>query len=96
MVLNRTADHYSKGRTALKIAGGYAALVMAVTVFVVIAGILGPGSLAGVWLVVVTLPVSVLLQPVPAEGSAFIALLVLGGLLQSWALWILLRGRRID
>jgi hypothetical protein len=81
---------YAQGARALAVAGGYALVVLGVAVFVEIAG-----GLAGVWLVAVTLPSSVLLQFVPGDGRAFLLLLTLGGLAQAWLLWLGLRGRRL-
>jgi hypothetical protein len=54
------------------------------------------GSLAGVWLVLVTLPSSWLIQFVPAEGDLYGILLTLGGLAQAWLLWRGLRGQPVS
>jgi hypothetical protein len=93
--IRQAAGRYRRGPAALAVSGAYAVLVVGVFVFVVIAGRYA-GTLAGVWLVLVTLPVSGLLQKVPAEGYPYGVLLVLGGLLQAWLLWLVLRGRRLS
>ena len=84
------AAAYSHGARALAVAGGCALVVLGVAVFVEIAG-----GLAGIWLIVVTLPGSVLIQFAPGDGRAFLLLLTLGGLAQAWLLWLGLRGRRL-
>ena len=93
--LRQTAARYGRGPAALAVSGAYAVLVVGVFVFVVIAGLYA-GTLAGVWLVLVTLPFSVLMQFVPAQGHLYGVLLTLGGLLQAWLLWVVLRGRRVS
>ena len=90
MRLPRTAVQYSNGAGALAVSGGYALVVLAVTVFVVAAG-----GLACVWLILVTLPSALLIQFIPVEGSQFVLCLTLGGLAQGWLLWLALRGRRL-
>jgi len=86
---------YRNGPRALVISSGYAGTVLSVAVFVFIAN-LQAGSLAAVWLVLVTVPSSVLMQFVPAEGNLYILCLTLGGLAQAWLLWLALRGRRLS
>ena len=87
----QTTAAYSNGPRALAIAGGYAVAVLGVAVFVVLAR-----GFAGVWLVLLTLPSSLLVQFVPAEGDLYVLCLTLGGLAQAWLLWIALRGRRLS
>jgi hypothetical protein len=90
MRLRRKAAEYSNGARGLAISGGYALVVLGVAVFVVAAG-----GLAGIWLVIVTLPSAVLVQFVPAEGNLYVLCLTLGGLAQAWVLWLALRGKRL-
>lgn len=70
--------------------------MIGVAAFVVIANSLKPGSLAGMWLFLVTLPGSLLIQFIPAEGDLYSFFLTLGGLAQAWLLWIGLRGKRLS
>ncbi|WP_034275135.1 SCO4225 family membrane protein [Haloechinothrix halophila] len=94
-LLRNVVARYSRGTPALAIAGGYALIVIGVTVFVVVAGSLKPGSIAAMWLFLATLPSSLVVQFIPAEGIAFVLLLMLGGFVQAWLLWIRLRGKRV-
>ncbi|MPY97454.1 MAG: hypothetical protein GEU97_05545 [Actinophytocola sp.] len=94
-MLRSVVARYSWGTGALAVAGGYAVIVTGVAVFVVVASSLKPGSIAGVWLMLATLPSSALLQFIPAQGIAFALLLTLGGFAQAWLLWMLLRGKRV-
>ena len=82
---------YRNGARALAISGGYAVAVLGVAVFVAVAR-----GLAGVWLVLLTLPSSLLVQFVPADGTVYLLCLTLGGLAQAWLLWLALRGRRVS
>jgi hypothetical protein len=93
--LREAAALYRQGAGALAISGGYATIVLAVTTFVIIAGELKPGSIAAMWLVLVTLPSSLLLGFVPAQGVAYVLLLTLGGLVQAWLLWLVLHSKRV-
>lgn len=93
--LRNIAARYSRGTTALAIGGGYAAIVIGVAAFVAIDTALTPGSLAGIWLFLVTAPSSLLLHFIPAESIAFTLLLTSGGLVQAWLLCRILRGKRL-
>ena len=75
-------------RRALAVAGTYAAAVLAMAVFVHVAGGLG-----AVWLILLTLPSSVLVQFIPVQGDLFLLCLTLGGLAQAALLWVALRSR---
>ena len=85
---------YSNGARALAISGGYAGLVLSVTVFVVIAN-LRPPSFAALWLFLTTLPISLPIQFIPAQGNVYVINMTLGGLAQAWLLWLALRGKRL-
>ena len=89
-LVRKAAGAYARGRTALAVAGGYALVVLAVAVFVEIAE-----GLAGIWLVAITLPGSLLTQFVPAQGRMWLLLLTSVGLAQAWLLWLGLRGKRL-
>ncbi|GAA3166902.1 hypothetical protein GCM10010531_19440 [Blastococcus jejuensis] len=91
MRLLRMAAAYSNGPRALAISGGYAVAVLGVTVVVVLAR-----GLSSVWLVVLTLPSSALVQLIPAQGNLFVLCLTLAGLVQASLLWLLLRGTRLS
>lgn len=93
--LRDVVARYSRGHRPLTISGGYAVIVTGVAAFVIVAGSLKPGSIAAMWLIIATLPGSLVVQFIPAQGMAFVLLLALGGLVQAWLLWILLRGRRV-
>lgn len=84
---------YSRGSIALAISGGYALLVVGVAVFVVLAN-LRPPSFAGIWLMFVTLPSSLLVLLLPARGILLTVCMTLGGLVQAYLLWLALRGER--
>ncbi|MFP1630057.1 SCO4225 family membrane protein [Streptomyces sp. 5K101] len=93
--LKEAAARYRRGTGALAISGGYAVIVLAVATFVIIASALQPGSFAAMWLFLVTLPSSLLLGFIPAQGTAYVLLLTLGGLVQAWLLWLVLRSKRV-
>lgn len=93
--LQEAAAQYRRGTGALAISGGYAVIVLAVATFVIIASALKPGSIAGMWLFLVTLPSSLPLGFIPAQGTAYALLLTLGGLAQAWLLWLVLRSKRV-
>lgn len=93
--LLEAAARHRRGTRALVIAGGYAVIVLAVAAFVIIDTTVKPGSIAAMWLFLVTLPGSLLLGLVPAQGTAYVLLLTLGGLVQAWLLWLVLRGKRV-
>lgn len=93
-LLRNAVARYSRGNRALAISGGYAAIVIGAAIFVTVDTALKPGSLAGMWLFLATLPSSLLLQFIPAEGTAYTLLLTLGGFVQTWLLWLILRGKR--
>lgn len=83
-----------RARLALGTASTYAALVLAVAIFVLIASARTTGSLAGVWLIACTLPISIPLSALPLSGPGSAAVLTLGGFAQAALLWRLLRGNR--
>ncbi|WP_395577415.1 SCO4225 family membrane protein [Streptomyces sp. BK79] len=85
---------YSNGRRALWISGAYAVLVIGTALFVFVAS-RASGGMAAVWLVLVTLPFSVLSQFIPGEGKTYIIILTAGGLVQAVLLWALLRGKKV-
>ncbi|MFC9913308.1 SCO4225 family membrane protein [Streptomyces sp. NPDC127197] len=91
----RSAALYTRGDTALIVAGGYAALVVGVAAWLEALVLLGDPGLGGVWLILVTLPVSIPLILIPAPPEAYGVMLAAGGLAQAWVLWRLLRGRRV-
>ncbi|MFB9464742.1 SCO4225 family membrane protein [Streptomyces cinereospinus] len=90
----QTAASYTRGDTALLVAGGYAALVVAVAAWLGTLSAAGDAGLGGVWLIALTLPVSIPLLAIPASPAAYVAMLAAGGLAQAWVVWRLLRGRR--
>jgi len=75
------------------VAGVYAVAVVAVAVWVGLASS-EDGSFAGVWLIALTLPGSVLALLLPGEGTAVLVLLVVVGLLQAVGTWWLLERLR--
>lgn len=89
-LLRKAAAGYDKGAWALVISASYAAIVLGVTVFVLVAH-----GLAGVWLILAAMPVSLLILLIPAEGDLLTLLIALGGLGQAWLLWVVLRGMRL-
>ncbi|GAA5128082.1 SCO4225 family membrane protein [Haloechinothrix salitolerans] len=95
-LLRDAVAEYSRGNRALSISVGYAVIVIGAAVFVTVDTALKPGSLAGMWLFLATLPSSLLLQFLPAEGAAYMLFLTLGGLVQAWLLWVIVRGKRIS
>ncbi|WP_173100558.1 SCO4225 family membrane protein [Actinomadura verrucosospora] len=92
----RKIDGYLTGRIAAWCAGGYAAIVVGVTAFVVAAAATTENTFAAVWLLLVTLPTSLIVffSPLPAGAATLIALIASGGF-QAWLIWRLLRGRRM-
>ncbi|WP_116021191.1 SCO4225 family membrane protein [Thermomonospora umbrina] len=105
--LATAARRRERGVPALVVSGLYAALVLGTAVFVeaVVLFSEDPGFV-GVWLVLVTLPLSTFVLGlttvlVPDGGGGILESLVLFtipcaavGLLQSWLLWRVFRGRR--
>ncbi|MGW0191720.1 SCO4225 family membrane protein [Streptomyces sp. NPDC003362] len=89
------AARYSRGDTALLVACGYATVVLGVTAWLQSLVLFGDPGFGGVWLIAVTLPISVPLLAVPAPAETFALVLAAGGLVQAWALWRLLRGKRL-
>lgn len=78
------------------ISGAYAIVVIVTSVFVFVDTATRPGSMAGVWMVLVTLPFSVLAQFIPGEGKTYGLILTAGGLAQAGLLWVLLRGKKVS
>lgn len=101
--LTRYVSRYDRGSFAVSIAGAYALIVIATTVYVVTA-IRRPGSqgLEVVVLFVVTSPASELLLFLPITSlpddppgpQIFLLTFTAAGLLQAWLLWLIARGRR--
>jgi hypothetical protein len=89
------AARYSRGDTALLVACGYATVVLGVTAWLQSLVLFGDPGFGGVWLIGLTLPVSIPLMAVPAPAETFALVLAAGGLLQAWGLWRLLRGKRL-
>ena len=94
-------DRRRRTRLAKAVSLGYLLVVAAVFAFVLVVTAMPhpDASLAGVWLYVVTLPMS-LLAPltlwVPeAEPWALVVEIVLYALVQAAALWLLIRGRGV-
>ncbi|MFG3661614.1 SCO4225 family membrane protein [Streptomyces sp. NPDC047706] len=90
----QTAGLYTRGETALLLAGGYATLVVGVAAWLGTLVAVGDPGFGGIWLIALTLPVSVPLLAIPASPAAHVVLLTAGGLAQAWVLWRVLRGRR--
>jgi uncharacterized membrane protein HdeD (DUF308 family) len=68
----------------------YAAAVVAAGLLVLVVSVLQDGDgLVAIWLITLTLPLSVLALVTPAEGGVMLGLLVGAGLLQAWGLWLL-------
>lgn len=92
----------ARGRTALVVAGAYAALVILVSVFEALYLYLPP-EVTGlqdapilIWLILVTLPYSLVFLLLVDSGPEWLNTvlyhsLTLGGLLQAWLLWRALR-----
>ncbi|NHC47429.1 SCO4225 family membrane protein [Motilibacter aurantiacus] len=76
-------------RHAAGIAAAYALVVVVVAVGVAVAT-REPGSFAGIWVLVVTLPGSLLALPTGLQGDAMLVLLTLLGLLQALVVYLLL------
>ncbi|GAA4180025.1 hypothetical protein GCM10022252_02300 [Streptosporangium oxazolinicum] len=96
--MKRYVARYDRGTFALAIAGFYALLVVAATIYVEIST-RQPGSqgLEALVLFAVTAPASQLLIFLPtASLHPMISHLMypLAGLLQAWILWLIARGRR--
>ncbi|MEV7994804.1 hypothetical protein AB0O67_23675 [Streptomyces sp. NPDC086077] len=90
----QTAGLYTHGDIALLLAGGYATLVVGVAAWLGALVAAGDPGFGGIWLIALTLPVSIPLLAIPASSEASVLLLTAGGLAQAWVLWRLLRGRR--
>ncbi|MBB3676736.1 hypothetical protein FHX36_002471 [Modestobacter versicolor] len=78
------------------VAGGYALAVLATTVWVQVAAAgADDASLAGVWLIALTVPGSLLgLLLIPGELGSLVVFTVIG-LLQAWGTWYLLERVRV-
>ncbi|MBX9392502.1 hypothetical protein K4749_02535 [Streptomyces sp. TRM72054] len=90
----QTAGLYTRGDAALLVAGGYATLVVGVAAWLGTLVLVGDPGMGGIWLIALTLPLSIPLLAIPASPEGYVALLTAGGLAQAWVLWRLLRGRR--
>jgi hypothetical protein len=75
------------------VAGAYAVAVLATAVWVGLAAG-ADGGLAGVWLILLTLPGSPLALVLPGEGVVVLVSLVVVGLLQALGTWFLLERLR--
>jgi hypothetical protein len=96
--VSRYVSRYDRGTFALAIAGPYALLVIAATIYVAISTH-QPGSqgLEALVLFVVTSPTSELFifLPLASLNSAiFLLTYTAAGLFQAWLLWLIARGRR--
>ncbi|WP_214110772.1 SCO4225 family membrane protein [Acrocarpospora catenulata] len=94
--VTRYVSRYNRGRFALALAGIYAFLVLAATIYVEIA-VRQPGSdgLEGVLLIWLTAPLSQLVIFIPLPDSEFSMLIFPAvGLLQAWILWLIANGGR--
>lgn len=104
----RRVSAYRRGRTALVIAAGYAAIVILASIAEALAIYL-PAEVTGLaegprtlWLLLVTLPISIpifLLTALPVPAWLDVVLyhsLTVGGLFQAWLLWRILRGRKTE
>lgn len=77
-------------RVARTLIALYAAAVVAAGLLVLVVSVLqGGDGLVAIWLIVLTLPLSVLALVTPAEGALMLGLLVGAGLLQAWGMWLL-------
>ncbi|GAA4215701.1 SCO4225 family membrane protein [Microbispora amethystogenes] len=103
--LTRYVSRYERGGFAASIAGPYALIVVAATVYVAISTH-RPGSqgLEAVVLFAVTAPISMLLMFLPLASlpddppgpQIFLLMFTAAGLFQAWLLWLIARGRRKD
>ncbi|WP_131738956.1 SCO4225 family membrane protein [Actinomadura roseirufa] len=99
------AARRQNGRMGIIVPGAYAVLIIAVTLTVLAVDLFAddPGF-SGVWLILVTLPLSAApLALVPGPSGAyslfyhvlFYVVTAGAGLLQAWILHVLIRGRRV-
>ncbi|QXJ24150.1 hypothetical protein AGRA3207_005414 [Actinomadura graeca] len=104
--LSAAAARRRSGRLGIVLPGGYAALVIAVTLVVAAVGLFSddPGFV-GIWLALVSAPLSIpalwltdLLGEVsqPVDQALFFLSTTGAGLAQAWLLRLLVRGRRTD
>ncbi|WP_433370304.1 SCO4225 family membrane protein [Streptosporangium sp. CA-115845] len=96
--VGRYVTRYDRGTFALAIAGPYALIVIAATIYVEIST-RQPGSqgLEALVLFAATSPISQLLMYLPLDSLnevIFYWLYPAGGLFQAWLLWLIARGRR--
>ncbi|RCG28673.1 hypothetical protein DQ384_23330 [Sphaerisporangium album] len=93
----QAVGRYDRGTFALAIAGSYALVVIAATLYVEIST-RQPGSqgLEAIVMFAVTLPTSQLLMLLPLTALPQVAywLFPAAGLFQAWLLWLIARGRR--
>ncbi|GAA3443911.1 SCO4225 family membrane protein [Planomonospora venezuelensis] len=94
----RHVSRYDRGTFALSIAGPYALIVVAATVYVEIATH-RPGSqgFEALVLFMITAPISELFIFLPLASlppTLFLLLYTAAGLFQAWLLWLIARGRR--
>ncbi|MER6911443.1 hypothetical protein ABT354_07220 [Streptomyces sp. NPDC000594] len=87
---------YRNGRVAVWVAGAYAAAVVGLVLWITWLAVFDDPGFSGVWLIGATLPLSVPVASLPVSGPVFLALLTGAGLVQAWALWRVLRGKRLD
>lgn len=77
-------------RVARTLIALYAAAVVAAGLLVLVVSVLQDGDgLIAIWLITLTLPLSVLALVTPWEGAGLLGLLVGAGLLQAWGMWLL-------
>lgn len=79
------------GKVLRWLAYGYAGLVVvvAIAVAVMLAQPSPDANFAGVWLIVVTLPLSLLAIMLPVQGTAALVVLTVTGLVQAALLWLI-------
>ncbi|MFJ6569186.1 SCO4225 family membrane protein [Streptomyces sp. NPDC091292] len=87
---------YERERIALWAAGGYAALVVGLALWIEALVLFDDPGFAAVWLIWATLPLSVPLSVLPIPDVAYLPLLTVGGLAQAWVLWRVVRGKRVS
>ncbi|MFF2847355.1 SCO4225 family membrane protein [Streptomyces sp. NPDC058001] len=87
---------YERQRVAVWAAGGYAALVVGLAVWIEALILFDDPGFAGVWLIWATLPIAIPLSALPIPNAAFLPLLTVGGLAQAWVLWRVVRGKRLN
>ncbi|MFB7733362.1 SCO4225 family membrane protein [Streptomyces sp. NPDC056112] len=86
---------YERGCVAAWLAGGYAATIVGLALWIEALVLFGDPGFSGVWLIWAALPLSVPITALPVTGGAYLLLLTAGGLVQAWVLWRVLRGKQV-